>query len=83
MNPIIALLKESNISDEKIKETFQVLTDNPIMMMPAITALGLPPEKLQSVMMTAMQDPSVIVDAVEELGLDYSKVESAKEVLNK
>lgn len=83
MNPIIALLKEQNISDEKIKEIFQQITENPIMLMSTIGSLGIPPEKLQTVMMEAMQNPQVIVDAVEELGLDFSQVEAAKETLNK
>ena len=48
MNPIIQALTELNVSEDKIKELFQVLTENPMMAMMNIQALGLPPEKLQS-----------------------------------
>ncbi|NQZ21844.1 MAG: DUF2999 family protein [Colwellia sp.] len=78
MNPIIQALKELNVSEEKIKELFQVLTENPMMAMVTIQSLGLPPEKLQSIMMMVMSSPELIKEAVEELGLDFAKVEAAK-----
>ena len=78
MNPIIQILKELNISDEKINEMFQALTENPMMAMVTIQSLGLPPEKLQSIMMMVMSSPELIKEAVEELGLDFAKVEAAK-----
>lgn len=83
MNPIIALLKENKISDERINEIFQVLTENPMAAMLTISQLGLPQEKLQAVMGQVMQNPELIKDAVTELGLDFSKVEAAKAQLNK
>lgn len=83
MNPIIALLKENNISDERINEIFQVLTENPMAAMLTISQLGLPQDKLQLVMSQVMQNPALIKEAVAELGLDFSKVEAAKEQLNK
>ncbi|KPV96285.1 MAG: DUF2999 family protein [Pseudoalteromonas spongiae] len=83
MNPIIALLKENNISDERINEIFQVLTENPMAAMLTISQLGLPQDKLQLVMGQVMQNPALIKEAVAELGLDFSKVEAAKEQLNK
>ncbi|CAH0535895.1 DUF2999 family protein [Vibrio marisflavi] len=83
MNPILALLKENNISDEQINELFQTLTDNPIAAMATIAQLGLPQEKLQMLMGQVMQNPALIKEAVEELGLDFSKVEAAKEKLQK
>jgi hypothetical protein len=78
MNPIIQALKELNVSEEKIKELFQVLTENPMMAMVTIQSLGLPPEKLQAIMMMVMSSPELIKEAVEELGLDFAKVEAAK-----
>ncbi len=81
MNPIIQALKELSISDEKITELFQVLTENPMMAMGTIGSLGIPPEKLQSIMMMVMTNPDLIKEAVQELGLDFSKVEAAKEKL--
>jgi hypothetical protein len=81
MNPIIQVLKEANVSDEKINELFNALTENPMMAMGFITQLGLPPEKLQEVMSIVMADPGLIEEAVNELGLDFSKVEAAKEKL--
>ena len=78
MNPIIQALKELNVSEDKIKELFQVLTENPMMAMMNIQALGLPLEKLQSIMMMVMSSPDLIKEAVEELGLDFAKVEEAK-----
>ena len=81
MNPIIQLLKEHNISEEKINEVFQALTENPLMAMGVIQQLGIPPEKLQALMGLVMTQPSLIKEAVEELGLDFSKVEAAKSQL--
>jgi Asp-tRNA(Asn)/Glu-tRNA(Gln) amidotransferase B subunit len=82
MNPIIALLKENNISDEQIKEVFEALTQNPLLAMATISELGLPQEKLQLLVGQVMQNPKLIEDAVNELGLDFSKVEEAKAKLN-
>ncbi len=82
MNPIIQMLKEENISHEKINELFQTLTENPIMAMGVISQLGIPPEKLQALMGLVMSQPNLIKEAVEELGLDFSKVEEAKAKLN-
>ncbi|MDC0612002.1 DUF2999 domain-containing protein [Vibrio sp.] len=79
MNPIIALLKENNISDEQIKEVFEALTQNPLAAMATISQLGLPQEQLQALMGQVMQNPALIKEAVEELGLDFSKVEEAKQ----
>ncbi|USP05937.1 DUF2999 domain-containing protein [Vibrio sp. LQ2] len=78
MNPILALLKENNISDQQIGELFQALTQNPLTAMMTISQLGLPQEKLQLLMGQVMQNPALIKEAVEELGLDFSKVEEAK-----
>ncbi len=78
MNPIIQALKELNVSEDKIKELFQVLTENPMMAMVTIQSLGLPAEKLQAIMMMVMSSPDLIKEAVEELGLDFAKVEEAK-----
>ncbi|MCI2285366.1 DUF2999 domain-containing protein [Colwellia sp. MSW7] len=81
MNPIIAMLKEHSISDEKINELFQTLTDNPLMAMGVIQQLGIPPEQLQGMMGLVMTQPNLIKEAVDELGLDFSKVEAAKSKL--
>ncbi|KJY81801.1 hypothetical protein TW81_15720 [Vibrio galatheae] len=81
MNPILAMLKENNISDEQIRELFQTLTQNPLAAMATIGQLGLPQEQLQMLMGQVMQNPALIKEAVEELGLDFSKVEQAKEKL--
>lgn len=81
MNPIIAMLKENNISDEQISEVFQALTQNPLAAMVTVGQLGLPQEQLQLLMAQVMQNPTLIKEAVEELGLDFSKVEEAKEKL--
>ncbi|MEI6894501.1 MAG: DUF2999 family protein [Colwellia sp.] len=81
MNPIIQILKELNISAEKINELFQALTENPMMAMAFIGQLGIPPEKLQAIMSLVMADPGLIEEAVNELGLDFSKVAEAKEKL--
>jgi len=83
MNPILAMLKENNISDEQINELFQALTQNPIAAMATISQLGLPQDKLQLLMGQVMQNPALIKEAVEELGLDLSKVKEAKERLEK
>lgn len=82
MNPIIQILKEQSISDEKIAEVFQALTENPIMALNTVQSLGIPADKLQALMMTIMSNPDLIKEAVEELGLDFSKVEAAKDKLN-
>jgi len=79
MNPILAMLKEHNVSDEKITEVFQALTENPLMAMPIVQQLGIGAEQLQQLMMLLMQNPGLIKEAVGELGLDFSKVEAAKE----
>ena len=81
MNPIIAILKEHNVTDAQIKEVFQALTDNPIMEMNTVQQLGIPQDKLQALMMLLMQDPGLIKEAVDELGLDFTKVEQAKKNL--
>lgn len=81
MNPIILLLKEAQLSDEKIKSIFNELTQNPIAAMSTISSLGIAPEKLQPVMMQVMTNPSLINDAVEELGLDKDALEKAKQEL--
>lgn len=83
MNPIIAMLKENNISDTQINEIFEALVQNPLAAMATISQLGLPQEKLQLLMGQVMQKPELIKEAVEELGLDFSKVEAAKEQLQK
>ncbi|MGI9877865.1 DUF2999 family protein [Vibrio chagasii] len=83
MNPILAMLKENNISDAQINELFQTLTENPLAAMATISQLGLPQDKLQMLMGQVMQNPALIKEAVEELGLDFSKVEAAKEQLQK
>lgn len=81
MNPIIQLLRDENVSDEKITEVFTELTNNPLMAMNTVAALGLPQDKLQTVMMQVMANPGLIKDAVDELGLDFSAVEHAKQTL--
>ncbi len=78
MNPIIQTLKDHNVSDEKIAEVFQTLTENPLAAMATIQGLGIPQEKLQPLMMMVMTNPNLIKEAVDELGLDFSKVEAAK-----
>jgi hypothetical protein len=82
MNPIIAMLKEHNVSDDKIKSLFETLTDNPMMAMGIIQQLGIPPEQLKQLMGTIMMQPELIKEATEQLGLDFSKVEAAKNKLN-
>tara|TARA_R110001583_G_scaffold22238_3_gene83577 strand:- start:18855 stop:19118 length:264 start_codon:yes stop_codon:yes gene_type:complete len=81
MNPIIQTLKEHNVSDQKITEVFQALTQNPLEAMGIIGTLGIAQDKLQALMMMVMTNPDLIKQAVEELGLDFSKVEKAKEIL--
>ena len=83
MNPILAILKEHNVSDAQIKDLFQTLTENPMAAMATIGQLGIPPEKLQQLMGLVMQNPTLIKEAVVELGLDFSKVEAAKAQLQK
>ncbi|ACA84854.1 DUF2999 family protein [Shewanella woodyi] len=78
MNPILAILKEHNVSDAQINQLFQAMTDNPMMAMGMIGQLGIQPEKLQQLMALVMQNPALIKEAVDELGLDFSKVEAAK-----
>ena len=81
MNPIIKTLNEFNISEDKVSELFQALTDNPMMAMALIQNLGIPADKLQELIMTIMTNPDLIKEAVDELGLDFSKVEEAKSKL--
>ena len=83
MNPILAILKEHNVSDAQIKDLFQTLTENPMAAMATIGQLAIPPEKLQQLMGLVMQNPALIKEAVVELGLDFSKVEAAKAQLQK
>lgn len=83
MNPILAILKEHNVSDAQINELFQAMTDNPMMAMGMIGQLGIQPEKLQQLMALVMQNPALIKEAVDELGLDFSKVEAAKAQLQR
>ncbi|WP_372882675.1 DUF2999 domain-containing protein [Psychromonas sp.] len=78
MNPIIQTLKDHNVTDEKITEVFQALTQNPLAAMTIIQSLGIPQEKLKPLMMMVMGNPDLIKQAVEELKLDFSKVEAAK-----
>ncbi len=80
-NPIIKILKELNIDQEKIQELFKTLTENPFMAMGVIQKLGIPQEKLQEIMGLIMTTPTIIKEAVDELGLDFSAVEKAKEAL--
>ncbi|WP_160061095.1 DUF2999 family protein [Psychromonas sp. L1A2] len=83
MNPIIAILKKHNVSDEKIKSLFEALTDNPMMAMSLVQQLGIPPEELKKMMGTIMTQPQLIKEATDELGLDFAKVQEAKDKLNK
>ncbi len=83
MNPIIQMLKEFNVSEEKINELFKALTDNPLMAMAVIQQLGISDDKLQELMGLVMAQPNLIKEAVEELCLDFSKVEAAKAKLKK
>ncbi len=81
MNPIIAMLKEHNISDEKINELFQTLTDNPLNGNGCYSATRYSAWKATSMMGLVMTQPDLIKEAVDELGLDFSKVEAAKSKL--
>lgn len=83
MNPIIAMLKENNISDAQINEVFVALTSNPLAAMATISQLGLPQEQLQQLMGQVMQNPTLIKEAVTELGLDFSKVVEAQAKMQK
>ncbi|MCA2017359.1 DUF2999 domain-containing protein [Vibrio tritonius] len=83
MNPIIAMLKENNISDAQINELFVALTSNPLAAMATISQLGLPQEQLQQLMGQVMQNPTLIKEAVTELGLDFSKVVEAQAKMQK
>ncbi len=82
MNPIIAMLKDNQVSDAQIQALFEALTQNPFAAMATIGQLGLDPEQLKLLMAQVMQNPALIKDAVNELGLDFSKVEEAKARLN-
>lgn len=81
MNPIIQTLKDHHVTDQKINEVFEALTQNPLAAMPIIQSLGIPQDKLQPLMMMVMTNPDLIKEAVEELNLDFSKVEAAKATL--
>lgn len=83
MNPIIAMLKENNISDAQIKEVFVALISNPLAAMATISQLGLPQEQLQQLIGQVMQNPTLIKEAVTELGLDFSKVVEAQAKMQK
>jgi hypothetical protein len=80
-NPIIKILNELNIDQEKIKELFKTLTENPFMAMNVIQKMGIPQDKLQQIMGLVMSTPAIIKDAVDELGLDFEAVEKAKQAL--
>ena len=54
MNPIIQILTELNIGDDKISELFSALTENPMMAMAYISQLNIPAEKLQAIMSLVM-----------------------------
>lgn len=82
MNPILAILKEHNVSDEKVKALFEAFTQNPMMAMALVQELGIPPETLQQLMAVVMTQPHLIKEATDELGLDFEKVKEAKEKLN-
>jgi len=81
MNPILAILKEHNVSDQKITSLFEALTDNPMMALGLVQQLGIPPEQLKQLIATIMAKPELIKEATNELGLDFSKVEAAKDKL--
>lgn len=82
MNPILAILKEHNISDEKAKALFEAFTQNPMMAMVLVQELGIPPEQLQQLMAIVMAQPDLVKEATDELGLDFEKVKEAKDKLN-
>ncbi|ABM04125.1 conserved hypothetical protein [Psychromonas ingrahamii 37] len=77
MNPIIETLKDHNVTDEKITEVFEALTENPLAAMTIIQTLGIPQDKLQPLLMTVMTNPDLLTQAIEELNLDFSKLEAA------
>jgi hypothetical protein len=81
MNPIIKMLKEMNVSEEKTKELFKTLTENPMMAMSILGSLKIPMDKIQQVMGQVMANPGLIKEAVQELNLDFSAIEKAKEAL--
>ena len=68
MNPILAILKEHNVSDEKVKALFEAFTQNPMMAMALVQELGIPPEKLQQLMAVVMTQPHLIKEAVTNFG---------------
>ncbi len=78
MNPIIAMLKEHNVSDEKVRELFQAFMENPMMAMGLVQQLGIPPEKLQQLMALVMTQPHLIKEAAESVGISDDEVEQAK-----
>ena len=78
MNPIIARLKEHNVSDEKVRELFQAFMENPMMAMGLVQQLGIPPEKLQQLMALVMTQPHLIKEAAESVGISDDEVEQAK-----
>lgn len=82
MNPIIATLKEHNVSDEKVHELFEAFTQNPMMAMALVQQLGIPPEKLQELMGLVMTQPHLIKEASKEFGISDSELAKAKEQLN-
>jgi len=82
MNPIIATLKEHNVSDEKVHELFEAFTQNPMMAMALVQQLGIPPEKLQELMGLVMTQPHLIKEASEEFGISDAELAKAKEQLN-
>lgn len=81
MNPIIATLKEHNVSDEKVHELFQAFTQNPMMAMAFVQQLGIPPEKLQALMGLVMTQPHLIKEAADSLGIGEGELEKAKQQL--
>ncbi|MBB1366226.1 DUF2999 family protein [Pseudoalteromonas sp. SR44-5] len=81
MNPIIATLKEHNVSDEKVHELFQTFTQNPMMAMALVQQLGIPPEKLQALMGLVMTQPHLIKEAADSLGIGEGELEKAKQQL--
>ncbi|MGO2011631.1 MAG: DUF2999 family protein [Pseudoalteromonas sp.] len=82
MNPIIATLKEHNVSDEKVHELFQAFTENPMAAMALVQQLGIPPEQLQQLMGLVMTQPHLIKEASDELGISDAEFAKAKEQLN-
>jgi len=81
MNPIIKILTDQKINEEKIKELFVTLTSNPMAAVGIVGSIGIPPEKLQELMGMIMTNPGLIKEAVEELGLDMAALEKAKQQL--